>query len=141
MRLYNFSDKNNQIQYIYQFLAIALIIILIASINFVNSSTASSETRRPEVGIRKVLGASKANLTNQFFYEKGLMIFISLLFGIVLVLAFTPLFNQLSGKTISLAMLGNKYLIFMLLAMVVTTLVFRLLTPRYTFLRLHLQGF
>lgn len=129
MRLYNFSDKNNRIQYIYQFLAIAIIIILIASINFVNSSTASSETRRPEVGIRKVLGATKANLTNQFFYEKGLMIFISLLLGIILVFAFTPLFNQLSGKTISLSLLGNKYLILMLLVMVISTLILSVAYP------------
>ncbi len=129
MRLYNFSDKNNRIQYIYQFLAIAIIIVLIASINFVNSSTASSETRRPEVGIRKVLGATKANLTNQFFYEKGLMIFISLLLGLVLVFAFTPLFNQLSGKTISLSLLGNKYLILMLLVMVISTLVLSVAYP------------
>ena len=122
MRLYNFSDKNNRIQYIYQFMAIALIIVLIASINFVNSSTASSETRRPEVGIRKVLGATKGNLTHQFFYEKGLMIFISLLLGIILVFAFTPLFNQVSGKTISFSLIGNKYLVIMLVVMVLTTL-------------------
>lgn len=129
MRLYNFSDKNNRIQYIYQFLAIALIIVLIASINFVNSSTASSETRRPEVGIRKVLGATKGNLTNQFFYEKGLMIFISLILGIILVFAFTPLFGQLSGKTISLSLLGNKYLVGMLILMVLTILVLSVAYP------------
>lgn len=129
MRLYNFSDKNNRIQYIYQFLAIALIIVLIASINFVNSSTASSETRRPEVGIRKVLGATKANLTNQFFYEKGLMIFISLLLGIILVFAFSPLFSQLSGKTISFGLLGNKYLLIMLLTMVISILVLSVAYP------------
>ncbi|WP_321372645.1 ABC transporter permease [uncultured Draconibacterium sp.] len=129
MRLYNFSDKNNRIQYIYQFLAIALIIVLIASINFVNSSTASSETRRPEVGIRKVLGATKANLTNQFFYEKGLMIFISILLGIILVVVLTPLFGQLSGKTISIALLGNKYLLFMLFAMIVSILMLSVAYP------------
>ena len=121
-RLYNFSDKNNRIQYIYQFLAIAIIIVFIASINFVNSSTASSETRRPEVGIRKVLGATKANLTNQFFYEKGLMILISLFISIILVLLFVPLFNQLSGKTITFSLLTNKYLLGMLFIMVVSTL-------------------
>ncbi|WP_340113101.1 ABC transporter permease [Maribellus mangrovi] len=129
MRLYNFSDKNNRIQYIYQFLAIALIIILIASINFVNSSTASSETRRPEVGIRKVLGATKGNLTHQFFYEKGMMILISLLLAVVLVFAFTPLFTQVSGKTIAFGMLGNKYLLFMILAMVLTTLILSVAYP------------
>ncbi len=129
MHLYNFSDKNNGIQYIYQFLAIALIIVLIASINFVNSSTASSETRRSEVGIRKVLGATKANLTNQFFYEKGLMIFISLLLGIILVLALAPLFSQLSGKAISFALLGNKYLLLMLFTMVISILVFSVAYP------------
>lgn len=110
-RLYSFDGKNNRIQYVYQFLAIAIIIILIASINFINSSTASSETRRPEVGIRKVLGANKVNLTTQFFYEKGIMVFISILIGIILVFILSPLFNQLSGKTISLSLLQNKYLV------------------------------
>lgn len=122
MRLYNFSNKNNRIQYIYQFLAIAIIIVLIASINFVNSSTASSETRRSEVGIRKVLGATKSNLANQFFYEKGLMILISIFISIILVFLFTPLFNQLSGKTITFSLLSNEYLIWMLLAVVISTL-------------------
>lgn len=127
--LHSFSDKNNRIQYIYQFLAIAIIIVLIASINFVNSSTASSETRRQEVGIRKVLGATKGNLSNQFAYEKGLMIGISLFLAAVLVLAFAPLFSQVSGKSISLSLLGNKYLLFMLLGMVFTTLILSIAYP------------
>ena len=127
--LYSFSGENNHIQYIYQFLAIALIIVLIASINFVNSSTASSETRRPEVGIRKVLGATKINLTSQFFYEKGLMIAISIVLGAVLVLGFTPLFGQLSDKHISLSLLGNRYLILMLIGTILTTLVLSVAYP------------
>lgn len=127
--LYTFSGQNNRIQYIYQFLAIAIIIVLIASINFINSSTASSETRRPEVGIRKVMGATKANLTTQFFYEKGLMIVISIVLGAVLVLAFTPLFGHLSDKQISLSLLGNKYLILMLVAMILTTLILSVAYP------------
>ncbi|WP_347840399.1 ABC transporter permease [uncultured Draconibacterium sp.] len=127
--LYNFSGENNRIQYIYQFLAIAIIIVLIASINFVNSSTASSETRRPEVGIRKVLGATKTNLTAQFFYEKGLMIVISVFLGAILVLLFTPLFAQLSNKQISLSLLGNKYLLLMLVAMILTTLILSVAYP------------
>ncbi|MDX8339090.1 FtsX-like permease family protein [Draconibacterium sp. IB214405] len=127
--LYTFSGENNRIQYIYQFLAIAIIIVLIASINFVNSSTASSETRRPEVGIRKVLGATKANLTSQFFHEKGLMIIISIVLGAALVLAFTPLFGQVSDKQISLLLLGNKYLIIMLAAMILTTLILSVAYP------------
>ena len=127
--LYSFSGENNRIQYIYQFLAIALIIVLIASINFVNSSTASSETRRPEVGIRKVLGATKINLTSQFFYEKGLMIAISIVLGAVLVLGFTPLFGQLSDKHISLSLLGNRYLILMLIGTILTTLVLSVAYP------------
>nr|WP_319265455.1 ABC transporter permease [uncultured Draconibacterium sp.] len=127
--LYTFSGENNRIQYIYQFLAIAIIIVLIASINFVNSSTASSETRRPEVGIRKVLGATKGNLTSQFFYEKGLMILISIILGAILVLVFTPLFGQISDKQISLSLLGNKYLILMLVVMILTTLILSVAYP------------
>jgi len=127
--LYTFSGKNNRVQYIYQFLAIAIIIILIASINFVNSSTASSETRRPEVGIRKVLGATKVDLTSQFFYEKGLMIFMSIILAAILVLAFTPVFSQVADKKISFALLGNKYLLLMLVGMVLTTLILSVAYP------------
>ncbi len=128
-KLYSYSGKNNQIQYVYQFLGIALIIIIIASINFINLSTAKAEQRRPEVGIRKVLGANKFSILNQFLQEKGIMILISILLSILLVLAFIPAFRSLSEKTVSFSLLQNKYMLYMLLGVITTVLVLSVVYP------------
>ena len=128
-RLYSYSGKNNRIQYIYQFLGIAFIIILIASINFINLSTAKAEQRRPEVGIRKVLGANKLSILNQFLQEKGIMIFLSLLFSFILVLLFMPAFRSISDKVISLSLLSNKLMILLLSGVVITVLVLSVVYP------------
>ncbi|MBN1820937.1 MAG: ABC transporter permease [Prolixibacteraceae bacterium] len=128
-RLYSYSGKNNRTQYVYQFLGIALIIILIASINFINLSTARAETRRPEVGIRKVMGAGKASLLSQFLQEKGIMIFLSILLSFILVLIFIPAFRSVSDKVITFGDLQNKYMIYMLITVVVTVLVLSVVYP------------
>jgi putative ABC transport system permease protein len=121
-RLYSYSGKNNRIQYIYQFLGIALIIILIASINFINLSVSKAEQRRPEVGLRKALGANRTNIIRQFLTEKGIMIILSILSSIVLILAFLPLFRTLSDKKILIDQLLNKNLILMVLAVLLIVL-------------------
>ncbi|HKI89174.1 MAG TPA: FtsX-like permease family protein, partial [Draconibacterium sp.] len=128
-RLYSYSGKNNRIQYIYQFLGIAFIIILIASINFINLSTAKAEQRRPEVGIRKVMGANKLSIMNQFLQEKGIMIFLSLLFSVLLVLLFMPAFRSISDKVVSLSLLSNKLMILLLAGVVITVLVLSVVYP------------
>jgi putative ABC transport system permease protein len=120
--LYSYSGKNNRIQYIYQFLGIALIIILIASINFINLSISKAEQRRQEVGVRKSLGANKVNILRQFLTENGIMILSSILFSIVLILLFLPLFRSLSDKKIILEQLLNKYLILMLISVLLIIL-------------------
>ncbi len=113
--LYSYSGKQNRVQYIYQFLAIAFIIVLIASINFVNFSTAISEQRKPEIGIRKTLGASKVTLTNQFLIEKSLLVAISILLSLILTSRFLPIFSRLANKTITIDILQNPMLWFMIL--------------------------
>jgi ABC-type antimicrobial peptide transport system permease subunit len=118
-RLYSYSGKSNRVQYIYQFLAIAIIIILIASINFINLSTAKAEQRRPEVGVRKVMGASKSNILRQFLLEKGMMIFLSLILCIILVALFLPAFRSISDKNIILSQLLNSFVILILLAIII----------------------
>jgi len=128
-RLYSYSGKNNRTQYLYQFLGIGLIIILIASINFINLSTARAEHRRPEVGIRKVMGAGKISLLNQFLQEKGIMIFLSLIFSFILVLIFIPAFRSVSDKVITFSDLQNKYMIYMLITVVVTVMVLSVVYP------------
>jgi putative ABC transport system permease protein len=118
-RLYSYSGKNNRIQYVYQFLGIALIIILIASINFINLSTAKAEQQRHEIGIRKVLGAGRIDIFKQFIIEKGLMILISLIISSMLVLLFLPIFNVVSDKHITTDLLQNPYMILVLLLAII----------------------
>jgi len=117
-RLYSYSGKSNRIQYVYQFLAIAFIIILIASINFINLSTAKAEQRRPEVGVRKIMGASKGHILRQFLLEKGMMIFLSMILSLVLVILFLPAFRSISDKNILLGQVLNNYMIMILLAII-----------------------
>lgn len=127
--LYSYSGKNNRIQYVYLFLGIALIIILIASINFINLSTARAEQRRPEVGIRKVMGANKINILRQFLLEKGLMISLSLILSTILVFLFIPAFSSISEKTVTFELLKNKYMILMFSAVVLLVLALSVVYP------------
>ena len=128
-RLYSYSGKNNRIQYVYQFLGIALIIILIASINFINLSTAKAEQQRQEIGIRKVLGAGRKDIFKQFIIEKGLMILISLIISSMLVLLFLPIFNAVSDKHITTDLLQNPYMILVLLLAIILTAFISVIYP------------
>ncbi len=128
-RLYSYSGKNNRIQYVYQFMGIALIIILIASINFINLSVAKAEHRRSEVGIRKVMGAGKISILNQFIQEKGIMIFLSLLLSFILVIIFIPAFRSVSDKAITFSDLNNRYMVYMLGGVVITVMVLSVVYP------------
>lgn len=90
-------EPNSDISYVYIFSLIALFILVIASINFMNLSTARSATRGREVGVRKVLGSNKFGLILQFITESILLTFISMLLAILLVWLLLPAFNSLTG--------------------------------------------
>jgi len=92
---------------VYVFSAVAIFILLIACINFVNLTTARSVERAKEVGIRKVVGAPRMLLARQFISESILICLIAFIFSIALSAALIPLFNNLSGKVISTGILGN----------------------------------
>jgi ABC-type antimicrobial peptide transport system permease subunit len=106
MHLYSLQGGGNII-YIYIFSTIALFILLTACINFMNLSTARGSTRAKEVGLRKVVGAQRQHVINQFYGESLLLSFISLLIAIVLVYLFLPAFNNLAQKSMRLD-LGNN---------------------------------
>jgi putative ABC transport system permease protein len=93
-------EAAGNIQYIYIFSAIALFILLIACVNFMNLSTARSANRSREVGIRKVLGSLKGNLIRQFLAESILVTCIALGVALLIAAVALPYFNQLSGKVI-----------------------------------------
>ncbi|NML23667.1 FtsX-like permease family protein [Pseudoflavitalea sp. G-6-1-2] len=93
---------NGNIVYVYIFSAVALFILLIACVNFMNLSTARSSNRSREVGIRKVMGSLRWNLITQFLAESMVISFISLLLALVLAWFSLPWFNQLAGKTLNM---------------------------------------
>ena len=105
-RLYNeFENGKNaggRIQQIYLFGAVAILILVMACINFTNLSTARATTRSREVGIRKSIGAQKNGLIVQFISESMLLSFIALIFAIVIVQLLLPFFNEVTSKAISL---------------------------------------
>lgn len=90
------------ISYLYVLGTAALFILLLASINFTNLTTARATTRTKEIGMRKVLGAIKSQLVEQFFGEAVITCVIALLISIVLISLAMPAFNQFTGKAIQL---------------------------------------
>ncbi|MBS1947254.1 MAG: ABC transporter permease [Bacteroidetes bacterium] len=94
-------EANGNIQYVYIFSAVALFILLIACINFMNLSTARSVNRAKEVGIRKVLGTGKKNLVAQFLSESTLMAIISLALAVAIAYFTLPLFNKVAAKSLN----------------------------------------
>ncbi|MBS1528252.1 MAG: ABC transporter permease, partial [Bacteroidetes bacterium] len=90
--------QNGNIQYVYIFSAIALFILFIACVNFMNLSTARSAGRAREVGVRKVLGSPRKYLILQFLAESIMVTAMAALIAFVAAFALLPVFNQLSGK-------------------------------------------
>jgi len=109
-------EPNSDISYVYIFSAIAVSILLIACINFMNLSTARSERRAKEVGIRKTLGSNRRDLIIQFISESTVTSLVAVFIAVWLVELLLPLFNDISGKHLSLGVFDNVYSIPLLFA-------------------------
>jgi putative ABC transport system permease protein len=92
---------------VYIFAVIAILILVIAIINYVNLATAKSAGRAKEVGVRKVSGANRAGLISQFLGESLLIVTLAAFLALLLVYAFTPAFNQLIGKELSIGLFDS----------------------------------
>jgi len=114
------SGKSNS-TYSYILSSIAVFILLIACINFVNLTVARSVKRAKEIGIRKVIGGSHRQLMIQFLSESFILCLIAFGLGIVIVTAVLPLFNQLSNKALALSYLFNTKLIISYSALFIIT--------------------
>lgn len=90
-------------------MALAILIILIAAVNYMNLSTAQSQRRNKEVGIAKTLGATYAQLNFKFYFETSLFVAASLLLSLTLFTFLLPLFNSLSGKAISMQFVQSSW--------------------------------
>ena len=91
-------NTGGMIEYVRLFSIIAFIILLIACVNFMNLSTARSEKRAKEVGIRKTLGSGKKQLILQFFFESVILALLAFVFSLLIVLLLLPSFNLLVSK-------------------------------------------
>ena len=98
----NGKNTGGMIEYVRLFSIIAIIILLIACINFMNLSTARSEKRAKEVGIRKTLGSNKRQLIFQFFCESFILTLIAFVLAIIAVVLLLPSFNLMVDKHLSL---------------------------------------
>ncbi|NND80641.1 MAG: FtsX-like permease family protein [Maribacter sp.] len=95
-------SRNNKLQSIYILSFIAIFLLVLACVNFMNLSTAHSLKRAKEVGIRKTLGSNRGELIRQFLIESGLVSMASLVLAVILAVILLPMFNDLADKNISM---------------------------------------
>lgn len=103
--LYEFKNGAiipGRLQFVWLFGIIGMFVLLLACINFMNLSTARSEKRSKEVGIRKVIGSQRTQLIGQFFTESFVVVLVSLIASLLLVSLALPWFNELSGKELKI---------------------------------------
>jgi predicted permease len=99
-----------RIEYVRIFTAIAIFLLLIACINFMNLATARSSQRACEIGVRKVIGAHQRSLIAQFITESVAMAFVAFLIALILVVTLLPAFNYLTGKHFTPGILNGTFL-------------------------------
>jgi len=133
---WGYGHDPGAIVFVYIFSAIAIFVLLIACINFMNLSTAKSSTRAREIGLRKTSGASKRAIIIQFFGESVLLAFISLIFALIIVSSILKVFNNVSGKELDFSSLLSPQFI---IAMILVTLIAGLISGIYP--ALYLSAF
>ncbi len=108
---------NSDVKNVYIFGLVAIFVLIIASINFINLSTARANKRAKEVGVRKSLGSAKSQLINQFIFESIILTFVSLFLAILIVAIALPGFNQLTEKSVPPSILLEPLFFFGLLGL------------------------
>ncbi|HVI48330.1 MAG TPA: ABC transporter permease [Chitinophaga sp.] len=119
----NSPEVGGNRQYNYLFMVVAMLLLVIASINFMNLATARSAERSREIGVRKVLGAQRIQLFRQFIAESALITFIAMITGALSAYLLLPVFNKVAGTGLGMAVAGGLRIIAILAGIfVVTTL-------------------
>ena len=113
-------EPGGRVTYVRLFSWIAVFILLIACINFMNLATARASIRTKEVGVRKVVGAAKHSLVTQFMIEAFMLALFSLVLALLLAYSTLPVFNQLTGKSMIIPF-GNMGFILQILGIVLIT--------------------
>jgi putative ABC transport system permease protein len=128
-RLGHDLDNRGDIKYVWIFSALAVFVLLIACVNFMNLATARSANRAKEVGLRKVVGAGRQQLIRQFFGESILMALLAFAIALVLLEFFLPLFNALSGKELTSTWQKNPTLLLGFIGLALLTGIFSGIYP------------
>lgn len=118
------------------FILVAILVLLIACLNFMNLATARSAKRAQEIGLRKTLGSSRSQIIIQFFSEAVLMALCALIISELLLILFLPAFNNLSGKSFTL---GDLFLARPLVIIFLTTMITGFIAGSYP--AIYLSGF
>lgn len=120
----NEPEPTGSITYVYIFGIVAVFLILIAAINYMNLATARSAQRAREVGLRKIVGSHRSFLVMQFLSESLVLTIISLAISIILLMALLPKFNLLAGKSFNLEILSSSAVLISLIAVIVVAGIF-----------------
>jgi len=118
----NGVNTGGNIQYVWLFGIIGVFVLMLACINFMNLTTARSEKRAREVGIRKAIGSLRWQLIKQFFAESYLVVLLAFVISLSLVILFLPVFNEVAGKKIGIPWQNPLFWIFSLVFILVTGL-------------------
>lgn len=119
----SFFSSSGDIKYVYIFSAIAVIILLMACMNYINLSNALSLKRAKEIGVKKVAGASRSRLIFQYFGETLILTCIALGVAILLAILFLPALNQLANKSLEMHITGSRFLFTIIFTVLVTGII------------------
>ena len=117
-------EPTGSITYVYIFGIVAIFLVLIAAMNYMNLATARSTRRAREVGLRKVVGSRRGPLVLQFLSESMVFTIISLIISIVLIIVLLPKFNLLAGKSFDLHVIYSPVVLLSLLAVIIIVGIF-----------------
>jgi len=117
-------EPTGSITYVYIFAIVAIFLVLIAAMNYMNLATARSTRRAREVGLRKVVGSRRGPLVMQFLSESMLFTIISLIISIVLLIVLLPKFNLLAGKSFDLHVIYSPVILLSLLSVILVVGIF-----------------
>ena len=111
-------EANGSVETLFVLGVIALFILILAVVNFINLSTARSAQRAREVGVRKAVGAYRNQVVSQFLGETLVLSFLALVLSLLLVTLFAPVFSELSGRSLELMLLANPFIVLGMLVFV-----------------------
>jgi len=119
----NGKPTEGRIQYVRIFSEVAIFILIIACINFMNLATARSVKRAKEVGVRKVVGSSRGNLVGQFFGESLMFSFLAMILSVILLVVLLPAFNSFTGKQFGFPLIHSSFSVSLISLALITGLI------------------